>query len=306
LETPKYLIVIAGPTASGKSSLAMKLASNYQADIFSADSRQIYKEMNIGTAKPSQAELKMVKHHFVDSHSIIEKYNVGKYEAECIDALDQYFLKNDIALLVGGTGLYIKAILDGLDQFPDVSPEVQNKWNDLYQSKGLNFIQLQLKKHDETYFNQVDLNNPHRLIRALCIIEQSGEKFSSFLGHQRVKRNFTSINLYPNITREQVYERINQRVDKMVEAGLIEEARTLKKQQNLSALQTVGYQELFNHFDAGLTQIEAIEMIKQNSRRYAKRQETWFKKYYPSEKLDYGNLDTVMDYINSELKKSYK
>lgn len=276
----KFLVIIAGPTAVGKSKVALELASDLSCDIFSADSRQIYKEMCIGTAKPSKEELNQVKHHFIDNVSINDHYNVGKYREDAITALTEYFKDSDVAVLVGGTGLYIKALLEGLDDFPDVPSEVSEDIQKQFENEGLFWLQEQVKTLDPAYFSVVDIDNHRRLTRALSIIKSSGKPYSSFLNREKAETlPFQPIEILLELPRDILYKRIDIRVDKMVEAGLVEEAQSLHGRRGLKALETVGYSELFDYFEGKTTQDEAVELIKRNTRRYAKRQMTWFRKF---------------------------
>ncbi|MGB1218110.1 MAG: tRNA (adenosine(37)-N6)-dimethylallyltransferase MiaA [Saprospiraceae bacterium] len=274
----KTLIVISGPTASGKTSLGIRLAQKYDTEIISADSRQFYKEMNIGTAKPNQEELAAAKHHLIGHINIQKAYNAGDYEQEVLTLLEGLFKKKDIVILVGGSGLFIKALLEGLDEFPDVSQELVNQVEDDWRSKGLSFLQEELKEKDPVYYKQVDLDNPMRIIRALSVIRASGKTFSSFRTGKKKERPFESIHISLEWNREELYKRINKRVDLMLEAGLMEEVKKLHPFKNLKSLQTVGYQEFFSYLDNEYDFEEAIRLVKRNSRRYAKRQITWFKK----------------------------
>jgi len=276
----KFLIIIAGPTAVGKTSLAIDVAKRYHAEIFSADSRQVFKEMNIGTAKPEKTEMEMVKHHFIDHISIFQKYSVGQYYAEISDALLSYFKNNDIAIVTGGTGLYLKAIMDGLDEFPDIPQQVVDHYDHVFQVGGIISLQNELRSKDPEYFEKVDISNPRRLMRALSVIMLTDNTFTSFLNQRRVNLNpYLHIPILLNLPRELLYDRINKRVDNMIAEGLVKEANNLFQHKGKQALETVGYQELFDYFDGKIDMNQAMELIKQNSRRYAKRQMTWFRKY---------------------------
>ena len=276
----KFLIVIAGPTGIGKSALSMKLARRFDAEIFSADSRQIYKEMTIGTAKPMRQELNEIKHHFIDEISVHEPYSVGRYVFDFHKRLEKYFLIHDIGVVTGGTGLYINAVLQGIDIFPDVPEEISVEINKCYHDFGITYIQNQLLELDPEYFHKVDIQNPRRILRALGVVKASGQPYSSFLG-QMPENNipYKVIQILLELPREILYHQINNRVDHMLSTGLEQEARNLYHLKHLRALQTVGYTEMFDYIDGKLDLSRAIEMIKQNSRRYAKRQITWFKKY---------------------------
>lgn len=277
-ENTKYLIVVAGPTASGKTSLAIELAQHFEAEILSCDSRQFFKETNIGTAKPNAEELASAVHHFVDCLSIKEAYNIGDYERDVLSFLDTYYQKNNIAIMVGGSGMYIRAVCDGLDVYPAVDENIRVQLNELLEKEGIEALQEELKMADPVYYSKVDTSNPHRLIRALEIFRGTGEPFSSFQGKNKVQRPFKVIKLGIDWDRTELYDRINRRVDLMLEAGLLEEAKALYPQRALNALQTVGYREFFDYFDAKISLEEAIELVKRNTRRYAKRQLTWLRK----------------------------
>lgn len=289
----KYLIVIAGPTASGKTALAIELAKYFSAEIISADARQFYQEMNIGTAKPTIQELSLVKHHFVNSHSIHDTYSVGDYEKDVIFFLENYFKKSDIAIMVGGSGMYIRAVCEGVDKYPDVPHEIRLELQDEFQKYGIEFLQKELKICDPEYYEKVDLQNPHRLIRAIEVFRASGKPFSSFQNNKKTERPFKIIKIGLNWEREQLYERINLRVDQMIENGLEKEARSLFNLKHLNALQTVGYQELFSYFEGIISREEAINLIKQNTRNYAKRQMTWFRKEKELVWVEYDNLNDI-------------
>ena len=274
----KKLIVIAGPTAVGKTAAAIKLALQLNTEIISADSRQFYREMSIGTAKPDAEELAQVKHHFVDSHSITENFTVGDFEKEALRLLDQLFKTHDQVIMVGGSGLFIQAVTQGFDDLPAANPTIREKLNGELTEKGILHLQSRLKEVDLNYYNRVDLNNPQRLIRALEVFEATGKPFSSYRKAATNTRQFKSIKIALNLPREQLYDRINRRVDLMIEQGLIEEVRSFLTYRHLNALNTVGYSELFDYFD-GTTDLDtAINLIKQNTRRFAKRQLTWFRK----------------------------
>ena len=270
----KNLLVITGPTAVGKTAFTLKHAKQSGLEILSCDSRQFYREMSIGTAKPSADELEQVKHHFINSLNIDQDYSSGDFERDGLIFLGQFFKAHDEIILSGGSGLYIKALCEGFDTFPEVPKEVFDEISKLPLEK----LQADLGALDPNYIKKVDKSNKHRLIRALGVIKVSGKPFSDFLGKSKLKRDFTVKYIVLNRPREELYERINLRVDQMVEAGLEEEARGLYPLRKLNALQTVGYQEMFTHFDGDISLAEAIELIKRNSRRYAKRQLTWFRR----------------------------
>ncbi|MDA9183336.1 tRNA (adenosine(37)-N6)-dimethylallyltransferase MiaA [Flavobacteriaceae bacterium] len=275
----KNLIYIAGPTGVGKTKLSLKIAKLFDTEIISCDSRQFYKEMNIGTAVPAPDELKEVKHHFIQHKSIHEVYTVGDFEKEAIKKLDLLFKKKDTVIMVGGSGMYADAVMFGMDKFPEVPDETRNQINVFYKTHGLKGLQELLLEKDPKYYTRVDINNPVRLIRALEVCIASDKPFSSFLGMPRAPRNFVSKMLILHCPRKILYDKINLRVDQMIAAGLEEEAHKLLSYKELSPLKTVGYKELFPYFEEKSDLETAVSEIKKNSRRYAKRQITWFKKY---------------------------
>lgn len=273
-----YLISIVGPTAIGKTSLSIALAKHFGCEILSSDSRQFYKEMCIGTAVPSKEELAQVPHHFIQFRSIEQEYSVGQFEKDALSLLDQLFQKNNIAVMVGGSGLYVDAVLKGLDYFPDVSPNIRTQLNEQLKIEGINTLQAQLKKLDSETFHAIDIQNPHRLIRALEICIGTDKKYSFYKNKPKSPRNFIPIKIGLDAKRETIYSRIEQRVDLMVDEGLLEEVKELIPFKNLNALQTVGYREFFAYFNGNSTLDFAISEVKKNTRRFAKRQNTWFKK----------------------------
>ena len=289
MQNKKILICIVGPTAIGKTALSIKIANHFSTEIISADSRQFYKEMNIGTAVPSSKELKSVKHHFIQNKSIFEDYNVGSFEKDAIQLLGNLFKINPITVMVGGSGLYIDAIIKGLDKFPEVSQEIRIALNNDYKKLGIEFLQEELKQKDPTYYHKVDLQNHHRVIRALEVCRSQKLPYSSFLKSENKTREFETIFIGLQAERFLVYNRINLRVDMMIDKGLIKEAKELLPHKNLNALQTVGYKELFKYFEGSTTKKEAIEEIKKNTRRFAKRQGTWFRK---NEKINWFDYTT--------------
>lgn len=272
----KKLICIGGPTASGKTALAIQLAEKYHTEILSVDSRQFYKEMNIGTAKPTQEEQDRVPHHFINHVSIHDPYDIGLFEKESMTLLEDRFKLHDILIAVGGSGLYFKAMIEGIDTFPPVSPDILIQLQKEYLEKGIDYLKEQLQEVDPNYFQIVDQNNPVRLIRAISIFRASGLPFSNFRTGKKVERFFESLCFFLSPPREILYQKINDRVDKMVQDGLIDEVRSLQEFKELKALQTVGYTELFKYFSNEYEIKEAILKIKQHTRQYAKRQLTWF------------------------------
>ena len=274
----KTLIVILGPTASGKTALSIKIARFLGTEIVNADSRQFYKTMDIGTAKPGPYELNAVKHHFINTLSPEDDYTVGKFENEALITLESIFQKHDQALLVGGSGLYIRAVCEGLDELPESDPEIRARLNQKFQEQGIAALQKELQALDPEYYMEVDRMNPHRLIRAIEVCLLSGEKYSVLRKSAPKNRSFQLLKIGLLPEREVMYERINLRVEQMINDGLVEEVRKLQAYKNCNALHTVGYQELFPYLENQTTLEQAVDEIKKNSRRYAKRQVTWFKK----------------------------
>ena len=287
---PKTLITIAGPTAIGKTALAIEVARHYQTEIISADSRQFFKEMSIGTAKPNEQELAAAPHHFVNSHSIHDTFTVGDFEKQAIQKIEELFQKYDVLVMVGGSGLYINAVLYGFDELTKADEELRNQLNKQLAYQGIEPIQKQLKELDPMYYQEVDIQNPQRIIRALEVCISSGKPFSSFRKTESKKRSFNSIIIGLDMEREKLYNRINQRVDLMMQEGLLAEVKSLQEFQHLNALKTVGYSEILNYLNGEWTLDFAIDKIKQNTRNFAKRQLTWFRKnegivwFKPSEK----------------------
>ena len=297
-----YLISIVGPTAIGKTSLSIKLANYFNTEIVSADSRQFFKEMSIGTAAPTIEELAAAPHHFIHHKSITENYNVGAFEKDALKTIEELHQKHDIVIMVGGSGLYVDAVTKGLDYFPDVDPNIREQLNNTLEEEGLESLQLQLKNLDEVAYNTIAIDNPHRVIRALEICIGTKQPYSSFLNKDKNKRPFKTITIGLTADREIIYDRINQRVDIMIENGLIEEVKSLIEYKHLNALNTVGYKEIFNYLDEKWTLDFAISEIKKNSRRFAKRQLTWFKKNNETLWFDYTtNLDDITSAINNQI-----
>ena len=296
------LITIVGPTAIGKTALSIQLANHFKSDIISCDSRQFYKEMTIGTAVPEAEELAAAKHHFIQNRSIFEDYNVGQFEKDALVKLDELFLKNPIQIMVGGSGLYVDAVLKGLDYFPKVDAVIRENLNNELQEKGLAFLQNKLKKLDLETYKTIAIENPQRVIRALEICIGTNTPYSTFKNKPKAKRNFNSIKVGLNADRTIIYDRINLRVDLMIKNGLLEEAQKLHRHKHLNALQTVGYRELFAHFDGDFTKEFAISEIKKNTRRFAKRQLTWFKKDTETLWFDYKTaVNTIIQEISENI-----
>ena len=299
----KVLLAVVGPTAIGKTALGIQLAKHFDTEILSADSRQFFKEMEIGTAVPSQEELAQVPHHFIQHKSIFEPYSVGDFEKEAMGLLDGLFQQKDTVVMVGGSGLYVDAVVHGLDEFPEVNPNIRAALNQKLEKNGLSSLQEELKLKDPSYYKIVDLENPHRLIRALEVCRASGQPFSSFLNRPKPKRPFKTLYIGLEAPREVIYERINQRVDLMMQAGLLEEAERLHQHKTLNALQTVGYKELFEYLDGHCTLEFAVSEIKKNTRRFAKRQLTWLRKNKDILWIPYnGEAEKVLQIITDRLK----
>jgi tRNA dimethylallyltransferase len=275
---PKTLISIVGPTAIGKTALAIQLAQHFDTEVISADSRQFFKEMEIGTAKPDAAELAAAKHHFINSHSVSQLFSTGDFEVEGLKTIDGIFQNHDLAIMVGGSGLYINALINGLDEMPNIDLSIREKLNKQFEEEGLTAIQDQLAALDPEYFAKVDQQNPQRMIRGLEVFLSTGQKLSSMLSATKKERPFNIIKIGLNTDRAVLYKRINERVDKMLSNGLLEEVISLTPFKQYNALNTVGYSELFDYLEGKLPFEEAISAIKQNTRRFAKRQLTWFRR----------------------------
>jgi tRNA dimethylallyltransferase len=273
-----HLIVICGPTGIGKTSAAVELAKHFGTVIISADSRQFYKEMTIGTAVPSKIEQSEVPHYFLQTHSIHKSYNASMFEVEVNNFLKEHYKNNPLAIIAGGSGLYIDAVCNGIDDLPTINKEVREKWHMAYLNEGLEFIQQKVKEADPDYYKKVDKNNPKRLQKALEVYEMTGKPYSSFLTNKKKERNFHLIKIGLNTDRQKLYERINQRVDMMMESGLPDEAKSLYPFRHLSPLHTVGYKELFDYFDEKISFDEARDQIRNHTRAYARRQITWFRR----------------------------
>jgi len=293
-----YLITVAGPTAIGKTALAIQLAKHFRTEIISADSRQFYKEMQIGTAVPSPEELAEVPHHFIQHKSMFDSYSVGDFERDAIAKLHRLFKTRNVVLMAGGSGLYIDAVLNGLDTFPDIPPELRETLNHTLEQEGLETLQNKLLQTDPDYFKQADIQNPQRVIRALEVSLATGRPYSSFLKKKETHRPFHSILIGLTAPRELIYDRINRRVEEMMQQGLEAEAGKLYPHRRLNALQTVGYKELFARFEGIYSREEAISEIKKNTRRFAKRQLTWFRR---NKNILWVHLPVTIDVLFSEL-----
>ena len=298
LAKKKELVVIAGPTAVGKTDFAIELAAHLKTEIISADSRQVYKELSIGTAKPDSSQLNKVKHHLVGNISIHDYYNVAKFEVDVLSLLTDLFKKYDQVVMVGGSGLYIDAVCNGIDELPDVDETLRNNLNDLYWEEGIEAIRMKLRLLDPEYYEVIDQSNPKRLIRAVEVCMATGKKYSELRTNTNKERAFKIHRIALNMDRPVLFDRINRRVDLMVEEGLLDEVKGLFELRHLNALNTVGYKELFDHFMGKVTLEQALTNIKTNSRRYAKRQLTWFRKNPNYQWFTPEDLEKVINLIS--------
>lgn len=298
---PKHLVVLTGPTGIGKTRIGIQIARHFNTEIVSSDSRQIFKELNIGTAVPAKEELNAVKHHFIQNHSIEENYNASKFEMDVIQLLNELFSKKDIVLMAGGSMLYIDAVCKGIDIMPDVDEEVRISLNKQLLEEGLESLRFQLKKLDPGYYATVDLKNPNRIIHALEICLTTGKSYSSFRSNPNKKRPFSIIKIGLDCNRELLHHQINQRVDQMIEAGLEKEAKAFYTLKHLNSLNTVGYREFFSHFDGDISREKAIELIKRNSRRYARKQLTWFRKDPEMNWFEPTQTDEIILFIENKI-----
>ncbi len=301
MSSKKHLIVIGGPTASGKTNVAIALARHFEVPILSADSRQLYKEMTIGTAKPTPEELARARHYFIDHLSVTQPYTVSDFEAEALALLASLFLERKVAILVGGSGLFIQAVCEGLDKFPEVPDAIFQQVQQLHQDKGLEGLQQALSEADPLYYGEVDRQNPRRLMRALSVCWSSGQPFSAFRQKRPVPRSFVCHYVALEVDRPSLYQRINRRVEEMLEAGLLEEVNSLYEYKMLPALQTVGYRELFSYLDGDISYEEAVELIKRNTRRYAKRQGTWLRRDEHWHWFDPANRNLIIDFLTQKM-----
>ncbi|MDN3202561.1 tRNA (adenosine(37)-N6)-dimethylallyltransferase MiaA [Algoriphagus sediminis] len=297
----KYLILIVGPTAVGKTSLSIKVAKNLQTEIISCDSRQFYCELEIGTAKPSQEELDQVPHHLINSRSIHENYDVKKFEQDALAILDKLYKSKNLVVMTGGSGLFADAITNGFDPIPEIPKEIREELIDQYERLGLKYLQDELLQADSEFMKVADIQNPNRLMRALEVFRGTGKPFSSFRNKALAKRNFETIQIGVEMERKALYDRINQRMDLMIDKGLFEEAEKFFPLRHLNALQTVGYSEVFGYLEGEYDREEAIRLLKRNSRRYAKRQMTWFKRNPKINWFEAGDEDGVLKYIQAQL-----
>jgi len=300
---PKFLIILLGPTGVGKTDLSIELAKYYHTEIISCDSRQIYKEMSIGTAVPDQQTLESVPHHFIQSHSIHDYYNASKFEIEVLEKLELLFQKKEIVVMTGGSMMYIDALCKGIDDLPEVDEELRKSLTQRLESEGIESLRNELRYHDPIYYNQVDLRNPKRILHALEICLMTGSPYSSFRTNQPKKRPFHIIKLGLNLDREVLYTRINERVEKMFREGLEIESLNLYPFRHLNSLNTVGYRELFDYFDGNITLTEAREKIKANSRKYARKQLTWFRRDPEITWFTPAMKDEIIEFTNRQLQQ---
>ena len=297
----KTLIVVVGPTAIGKTSLAITLAKQFQTEIISADSRQFFREMSIGTAKPSEEELTKAPHHFINSHSITQLFSTGDFEVQALALIEKLFTKQDVVIMVGGSGLYINAVCNGLDEMPDIDLNIREQLNQQFAEEGIEAIRTQLAALDPEYFEKVDQSNPQRMIRGLEVVLSTGQKLSSFLTANKKERPFKIIKIGLNTEREKLYHQINHRVDLMIESGLVEEVKSLEPYKELNALKTVGYAEIFDYLEGKTDLPTAIDKVKQNTRRFAKRQLTWFRKDTETTWFEPRQDKEVIDFVDQQL-----
>lgn len=297
----KHLVVIAGPTGSGKTDLSIRVARYYHCPIISTDSRQFYRGIPIGTAQPTAEELQMAEHHFIADRDLKDDFNSGAYETEALSRLEELFQKHDIVVAVGGSGLYIKALCEGMDDLPEVDQRLREELNSRCKAEGVEALAEELRRLDPDFYEVVDRKNPARVVRALEVCISTGKTYSSLRSGVKRQRPFNIIKIAVNMDREVLYERIDLRVDKMVQAGLYDEALKVYPLRELNALQTVGYREWFDHFDGKISREEAIELIKRNSRRYAKRQLTWFRADKDFEWFEPSETEKILEYIDSKI-----
>lgn len=294
----KYLIIIAGSTAVGKTKTAIDIAKYFNTEIISADSRQIFKELNIGVARPSEDELNDVKHYFIANKSIDEYVSAGTYEREVLELLEGIYKEKDVAILCGGTGFYINAVLNGFDEMPEINPEIRSELNAIFRNEGIVPLQEKLKILDIDSYNTLDIMNPQRVIRALEICIGTGKKYSDFKTKKSIERNFMPIKIGLDLPKEILHKNINNRVDKMMEEGFLDEAKSVYEHKKNNALQTVGYKELFDFLDHRTSMEEAVELIKLHTRQYAKRQMTFFKKDKEIQWFAPNEIDNMLQFIN--------
>ena len=297
----KFLIIILGPTASGKTNASIKIAKSFQTEIISADSRQFYKELKIGTAAPDHSQMSGIIHHFIQTISVHEYFNVSMYEQEVLKILNELFLKKDFVVMVGGSGMYIDVVCHGIDDLPTIDPKIREKLQKKFETEGIEELRSELEKRDPVYYKKADLNNPKRILKALEICVMTGTPYSSFLTQSRKQRPFKILKIGLKPDREELYNNINHRVDEMITRGLIEEARSLSCIRHLNALNTVGYKEMFDYLDGKITLEEAVSLIKRNTRRFARRQLTWFNRDETITWFTPGDIGAIIDFIRLEV-----
>lgn len=289
----KTCVIIVGPTASGKTALSLRLAEHYGTEIISADSRQCYRELNIGVAKPSTAELNRIRHYFINSHSIQQEVNAGTFEGYALEAVNNIFQKQDMAVMVGGTGLYIKAFCEGLDRMPEINESIRADIRKQYEAFGIDWLQQMVQHHDPLYYSQGEILNPQRMLRALEVKMSAGRSIVELQSERPVDRPFKIIKIGVELSREQVYDNINRRVGSMMDMGLLDEVKSLGAYRHLNALQTVGYSELYEFLDGKITLEKAVEDIRKNTRHYAKRQLTWFNRDKDIHWFHPGDIESI-------------
>jgi tRNA dimethylallyltransferase len=302
MKESKFLLTIAGPTAVGKTQVAIEIAKHFNTEIINADSRQIYREMKIGTAVPSSAQMEAVPHHFIGSRSIQEYYNASLFEQDAVALLDRLFISHDLVVMTGGSGMYMDAVCNGIDDFPAVNALIREKLKADFQQKGMDWLRSQIKESDPDYYMQADIDNPKRLLKALEIITMTGRPYSSFLTRKKKERAFRIIPVGLNAERAVLYRNINRRVDSMIAEGLVSEAKALLPFRHFNALNTVGYKEIFDYLDEKTTLEEAIDLIKRHSRQYARRQITWFKKNSDIRWFAPEEINGIMKYVTEIIK----
>ncbi len=301
ISSTNILVVVAGPTGIGKTKTTAKLAKHFRSEVVSFDSRQVYKEMKIGTAFPAPEDQLGVPHHMLAVQSIHDYYNASMFENQVIEILDRLFQKHQLIFFTGGTGFYLDATIKGIDDLPTIDPDLRNSLRKKYEKQGIESIRLQLKTLDPVYYQNADLKNPNRILKALEISIMTGKPYSTFLSAPKKQRNFVPLLIGLDMNRQELYKRINTRVEKMMEEGLMEEAKALFPYKDKNALNTVGYKELFRHLDGEITLDEAIDLIKRNTRKYVRRQLTWFRKYEQMQWFHPEEMNEIIDFVNSRI-----
>lgn len=297
----KYLVIILGPTASGKTDAAIQIAEIFNTEIISADSRQLYKELKKGTAVPDESQLKKIRHHFIGTISVHDYYNVSMYEQDVLKELDRLYVKNDIVVMAGGSGMYIDVVCHGIDDLPAIDPVVRETLIQRIKNEGIQSLRLELKRLDPEYYSRTDLKNPKRILKALEVYYMTGIPYSAFLSDPKMERPFKILKIGLNPDRTELYERINTRVDSMIEKGLVEEAKSLYGIKDCNAMNTVGYKEIFDYLDGKITLEQSVALIKRNTRRYARRQLTWFRKDKTIQWFKAADIKDVVEYIRKEI-----